>query len=75
LPYTGEDMIRFAAKLDEIVLQNDGRLYLAKDALTTAEAFRQMYPRLDEFRQVKATIDPHNHFVSTQARRLGIVDS
>ena len=50
-------------------------LYAAKDALTSAEVFAAMYPRLDEFRQVKARIDPKMKFVSSQARRLGIVEA
>jgi FAD/FMN-containing dehydrogenase len=49
-------------------------LYLAKDAMTTAEAFGPMYERLGEFREVKKRVDPDNRFVSLQARRLGIVD-
>lgn len=60
-------------KLDEIVLEHSGRLYLAKDALTSAGTFARMYPRLAEFQRVKERVDPHNRFVSSQARRLGIV--
>ena len=41
---------------------------------TSAEAFNCMYDRLNEFREVKAKIDPHNRFQSSQARRLRIVD-
>lgn len=73
LAYT-DDLPELAADLDRMLLDNGGRLYLAKDALTTPEAFRQMYPRLDEFREVKARVDPNQRFVSSQARRLGIVE-
>ena len=59
--------------LDAIVLRHGGRLYLAKDATMSPEAFAEMYPRLDEFRQVKAAVDPGGRFSSTQARRLKIV--
>jgi decaprenylphospho-beta-D-ribofuranose 2-oxidase len=75
IPNTGKDLIGFVANLDEIVLKHDGRLYLAKDATTSAAAFRRMYPRLEEFRRVKAAIDPENKFNSSQARRLGIAGS
>ena len=57
------------------MLENGGRLYLAKDATMSAQTFRAMYPDLPRFRQLKAEIDPHNRFSSSQARRLGIVGS
>jgi decaprenylphospho-beta-D-ribofuranose 2-oxidase len=62
-----------SARLDAIVLHYGGRIYLAKDALTTSTAIARMYLRLDEFRQTKAKTDPDARFVSAQARRLGIV--
>jgi len=73
LPNTGESLRALIARLDAIVLEHGGRLYLAKDALSSAATFAKMYPRLDEFRQVRARLDPNGRFVSTQARRLGIV--
>ncbi|NLX97718.1 MAG: FAD-binding oxidoreductase [Rhodopirellula sp.] len=75
LPNTGADLRRLVRDLDRILLDEGGRLYAAKDALTSAEVFAAMYPRLDEFRQVKARIDPKMKFVSSQARRLGIVEA
>jgi FAD/FMN-containing dehydrogenase len=65
----------FLKELDELLLQHGGRLYLAKDATMSAETFAAMYPRLNEFKQIKSRIDPENRFVSSQARRLGIVES
>ncbi len=59
-------------ELDRLVLNRGGRLYLAKDVTTKADVFQAMYPRLDEFRAVKAKLDPHNRFSSRQARRLGL---
>jgi decaprenylphospho-beta-D-ribofuranose 2-oxidase len=73
LPNTGAALRDLARQLDAIVLDHGGRIYLAKDALTTSAAVSRMYPRLDEFRQVKARIDPEKKFVSAQARRLGLV--
>ncbi|MBT7360678.1 MAG: decaprenylphosphoryl-beta-D-ribose oxidase, partial [Rhodospirillaceae bacterium] len=46
------------------------RLYIAKDALMTAETFATMFPRLDEFREVLARIDPEGRFQSDMGRRL-----
>lgn len=73
VPNTGDSLRGLVARLDAIVLDHGGRLYLAKDALSSAATFGQMYPRLDEFRQVRSRLDPQGRFVSSQARRLGIV--
>jgi decaprenylphospho-beta-D-ribofuranose 2-oxidase len=70
IPNVGEPLRELAAKLDRILLEYGGRLYLAKDVLTTPETIAAMYPRLDEFRQVKARLDPQNRFTSAQAKRL-----
>jgi decaprenylphospho-beta-D-ribofuranose 2-oxidase len=56
--------------LDQLVLDAGGRLYLAKESRTTAEAVQRMYPRLDEWRKIRAAVDPHGIFVSDMARRL-----
>jgi FAD/FMN-containing dehydrogenase len=66
-------LVEFLRDLDRAVLERGGRVYLAKDATTTAEAVRAMYPRLDEFRAVKARLDPRGVISSSLARRLGIV--
>ena len=73
-PYQGEATERLFQQLDQILLKHGGRLYLAKDSMTSAETFAQMYPRLDEFRQIKKQVDPGNLFTSSQARRLGMTD-
>ena len=72
-PYTGPDLQKLLGEWDQLLLKYGGRLYLAKDATTTAEVFSAMYPRLGEFQAVRARIDPNNCFASSQARRLGIV--
>jgi FAD/FMN-containing dehydrogenase len=68
-----DGLVEFLRALDRLVLERGGRIYLAKDATTTAETFRAMYPRLDEFRAVKARLDPRGILSSSLARRLGIV--
>jgi FAD/FMN-containing dehydrogenase len=73
IPLAGEDGTALTRKLDELLLSHGGRLYLAKDATTTACAFATMYPSLPTFRAVKERLDPEGRFVSTQARRVGIV--
>lgn len=72
IPVSGR-LVDFLHELDALVLDHGGRLYLAKDAVTTAPTFAAMYPRLPEFQAVKARLDPDNRLSSSQARRLGIV--
>jgi decaprenylphospho-beta-D-ribofuranose 2-oxidase len=61
------------ASLDELVLGAGGRLYLAKESRTTAEALQRMYPRIDEWRKIRAAVDPNGIFVSDMARRLRLL--
>ncbi|HEY0004144.1 MAG TPA: FAD-binding oxidoreductase [Pyrinomonadaceae bacterium] len=72
LPLGDESLFALLDQLDLIVLQHGGRVYLAKDARMKAEAFAAMYPRLPEWRRIKAQVDPLNRFTSDLARRLGL---
>jgi len=58
--------------LDEQVLEAGGRVYLAKDSRVGAGTFARMYPRLEEFRKLRAEFDPAGIFASDLSRRLGI---
>jgi decaprenylphospho-beta-D-ribofuranose 2-oxidase len=61
---------RLFAALDELVLGAGGRVYLAKDARLAPGMLERMYPRLEEFRRVRAAVDPDGVFVSDLARRV-----
>ncbi len=61
------------ADLDRLVLDAGGRLYLGKDAFVSAQTFAQMYPRLDEWKAIKAKVDPDNVFTSDLGRRVGLI--
>jgi len=65
---------QFLSELDKLVLDHGGRVYLAKDASMSADTFQQMYPRLDEFKQIKQRVDPRGVLSSDQSRRLGITE-
>jgi decaprenylphospho-beta-D-ribofuranose 2-oxidase len=65
-----QGLSRFCQELDETVLGMGGRLYTAKDSRTSAETFHKMYPRLDEWRKIRATVDPDGVFASDMSRRL-----
>lgn len=74
MPYTGSDLVAFLHELDEIVLKHEGRVYLAKDSVLTAETFGRMYPNADQFRRIKQQLDPAGRFSSCQSRRLGLTE-
>jgi decaprenylphospho-beta-D-ribofuranose 2-oxidase len=72
LPVTDPGLFPFLDRLDEIVLEHGGRIYLAKDARVKAATFRAMYPRFTEWQRIKATIDRSNCFSSDLARLLAM---
>lgn len=56
--------------LNEHVLGEGGRIYLAKDGFTRPEHFRAMEPRLPRFLEVRERWDPQHLFRSAQSARL-----
>jgi FAD/FMN-containing dehydrogenase len=66
-------LIPLLHEMDGLVLDYGGRIYLAKDALMTAPTFAAMYPRVEQFREIKSRLDPGGLLSSSQARRLAIV--
>ncbi len=64
--------LEFYEKLNEITVAAGGRIYLAKDAATSPDNFRRMYPRLGEWEAAKRHLDPDDRFASSLSRRLKI---
>lgn len=61
------------AELDELVLSVGGRHYLAKDAIATPSVIAAGYPRLDEWKTIRNSVDPNGVWASDQARRLNLI--
>lgn len=59
-------------RLDEIVLANDGRLYLAKDARMSAKMFQASYENWEKFLDIKSQLDPDGRFASHLSSRIGL---
>jgi decaprenylphospho-beta-D-ribofuranose 2-oxidase len=59
-------------RLDQLVLGAGGRVYLAKDSRVPPAVLAEMYPRLPEFRELRAGLDPDGLFASDLSRRLGL---
>ena len=59
--------------LDQIIIDNGGRIYLTKDTLMTKEIFRACYPRWHLFEQIRLKYKAVGKFSSHQSRRLGLL--
>ena len=56
--------------LNELVIAEGGRVYLAKDQFTRPQHFRAMEPRLPEFLRIRARWDPQRRLRSAQSVRI-----
>lgn len=60
-------------RLDAMVIEAGGRIYLGKDSFTSAADFRTMYPQVEGWLAIKRKYDPGNVFTSNLGRRVGLV--
>ena len=59
-------------RLDDLVAEAGGRVYLAKDARLKPQHFEAMYPLAGVFAAVRRRVDPDGQITSDLDRRLGI---
>ena len=72
IPVGGHGLADLLDELDVLVADAGGRVYLAKDARLPRAMLPVMYPRLAEWRKVRAEVDPAGMLVSDMSRRLGL---
>ncbi|MFJ7956815.1 FAD-binding protein [Streptomyces sp. NPDC096319] len=72
LPAGLPGLARFLDALDEELAEAGGRVHLAGDSRVRPETLAAMYPRLDEFRALRASLDPRSVLTSDLARRLSL---
>jgi decaprenylphospho-beta-D-ribofuranose 2-oxidase len=70
LPYRGPVTEALVHELNATVIAAGGRIYLAKDAVTRAEDFARMVPRLAEWRRIRDEWDPERRFRSALSVRV-----
>ena len=67
-----KNTLHFLDRLDSIVCDFGGRVYLTKDARVSKGNFLKMYHQLDRFAEIRNSIGATQIFNSSQSRRLGI---
>lgn len=72
IPMSNSRLLPSLRKLDEILCEIGGKVYLSKDARLALEHFEKMYPQVEEWKSIKMQIDPDNYWHSDQGKRLNL---
>jgi FAD/FMN-containing dehydrogenase len=67
-----KNLFKLLDLLDSIVVKNNGRIYLAKDARVDKKVFEFGYPQIDKFRKIRKKYNLEKKFNSLQSKRLEI---
>jgi len=70
MPANIENLNMELDKLDEIIVNHGGRIYLAKDSRQSSQIFKKSYPRIKDWLKIKEELDPSNIFMSDSFKRL-----
>ena len=65
-------VIKLTKILDEMILDMNGRIYLAKDALMTEFIFKKTYSKWEDFEQIREKYYALGKFSSNKSKRLGL---
>ena len=65
-------ILELVKRLDSMVMEMGGRVYLTKDALMSEQMFKSTYPQWQIFEEVRAKYGAIGRFASNQSRRLGL---
>ena len=66
------EVIQLIERLDAMVVDLGGRIYLAKDALMSEALFKKTYPKWEQFQEVRSKYGALGKFSSDQSKRLGL---
>jgi len=72
IPLRDSQLLSGLRELDESLSKIGGKVYLSKDARLAQEHFVQMYPQVEEWKEIKKRIDPDNYWQSDQGKRLNL---
>ena len=67
-----EGLFELLNRLDKIVLEYSGRIYLSKDVRVNKETFEKGYPLIEKFRSFRKNNGGDKKFASLQSQRVGI---
>lgn len=73
IPAGDRAIAELLTRLDREIADCGGRVYLAKDSVLHPDLVPRMYPRLDEWRAIRNSLDPHHRITSDLARRLRLL--
>jgi decaprenylphospho-beta-D-ribofuranose 2-oxidase len=73
LPRAASGLDAALDRLDQLVAEAGGRVYLSKDARLGPDTLAEMYPRLDEWRAARDQADPEGLWRSDLGERTGLV--
>jgi decaprenylphospho-beta-D-ribofuranose 2-oxidase len=56
-----------------MIVDMNGKIYLAKDALMSENTFKKTYSKWKKFQAVRIKYHANDKFVSSQSKRLGLL--
>jgi FAD/FMN-containing dehydrogenase len=67
-----EGVLQLIQKLDAMVIDMGGKIYLTKDALMSELTFKKTYHQWEQFENIRAKYSAIGKFSSVQSKRLGL---